>query len=79
MKPTIQRNAKAFLIAALIVFALLVIDILVAKVQVMMGINIPLHLGDTGQFLLLLVAVVLFVIGALFKEKIAGSDGKLDH
>ncbi|GBF28006.1 hypothetical protein MnTg02_03068 [bacterium MnTg02] len=79
MKPTIQRNAKAFLIAALIVFALLVIDILVAKVQVMMGINIPLHLGDTGQFLLLLVAVVLFVIGALFKEKVAGSDGNLDH
>jgi hypothetical protein len=63
------------LIAAGIVFAVLVIDILVAKVQVAMGASIAIHLGDTGQFLMLLAAVVLFVIGTIGYETLA-SDGQ---
>lgn len=64
------------LIAASIVFAVLVGDILIAKAQVMMGASNPLHLGDTVQFILLLLAVVLFVIGTLRKEALADRDSK---
>lgn len=62
MRP-LRLKPDGSLIAAGIVFAVLVIDILVAKVQVSMGATIAIHLGDTGQFLMLLAAVVLFVIG----------------
>ena len=55
--------------AAGVVFALFVADILIAKVQVMSGTVMPFHLGDWPQFLVLLVAVTLFVIGALAREK----------
>ena len=64
------------LLAASIVFTVLVGDILVAKAQVMMGASTPLHLGDTVQFILLLLAVVLFVIGTLHKEALAERDNK---
>jgi len=64
------------LIAASIVFAVLVGDILVAKIQVMTGANSPIHLGDTAQFILLLLAVVLFVIGTVQKETLAKDDGE---
>jgi uncharacterized membrane protein (DUF485 family) len=56
-------------IAAAAFFVVYIVDILVAKVQVSMGINIPLHLGDTLQFLVLLLAVTFFVIGTLRQEK----------
>lgn len=63
------------LIAASTVFAVLVGDILVAKIQVMTGAIIPIHLGDTAQFILLLLAVVLFVIGTVQKETLAKEGG----
>ena len=55
--------------AAGVVFAIFVADILIAKVQVMSGTVMPFHLGDWPQFLVLLVAVTLFVIGALAREE----------
>jgi len=64
------------LVAASIVFGVLVGDILVAKAQVMMGANNPLHLGDTAQFVLLLLAVVLFVVGTIHKETLADHDSE---
>ena len=69
-----SRHARRFLIAAGCVFAALVADILVAKIQVLMGASIPVHIGDTGQFLVLLLAVTLFVIGAILREKEAKRD-----
>ena len=54
--------------AAGVVFALFVADLLIAKIQVLSGKVMPLHLGDLGPFLVLLVAVALFVIGALARE-----------
>jgi len=67
------------LIAASIVFAVLVGDILIAKAQVMMGASNPLHLGDTAQFVLLLLAVVLFVVGTIHKEALADRDSKEEN
>ena len=69
---SVRGRGKAFLAAAAIVFTVLVADILVAKAQVMAGASNPLHFGDTVQFILLLVAVVLFVIGAIHSEILAG-------
>jgi hypothetical protein len=67
------------LIAASIVFTVLVGDILIAKAQVMMGASNPLHLGDTVQFILLLLTVVLFVVGTLQKEALAERDNKEEN
>jgi uncharacterized membrane protein (DUF106 family) len=71
---TPSRKAKTYLVAAGIVFSILVADILVAKIQVMMGVIIPVHIGDTGQFLVLLAAVILFVIGAIFREELIDGE-----
>jgi len=59
-------------------FALFVADILIAKVQVLSGSVIPVHLGDTAQFLVLLVAVTLFVAGAVVREGREGTgEGRI--
>lgn len=55
--------------AAGVVFAIFVADVLIAKVQVMSGAVMPIHLGDWPQFLVLLVAVALFVIGSIAREE----------
>ena len=71
---TLARKATSYLIAAGIVFSILVADILVAKIQVMRGVIIPVHIGDTGQFLVLLFAVILFVIGAILRKKVIDGE-----
>lgn len=76
MSPFWHKPASSSLIVASAVFAILVGDILIAKAQVMMGANNPLHLGDTMQFILLLLAVVLFVVGTVQKETLADSDSR---
>ncbi len=63
-----KKRHFCFIIAA-VFFVVFLADIMVAKVQVLMGENIPLHLGDTLQFLVLLFAVTFFVIGTLGQEK----------
>lgn len=57
------------LIAAVVVFLLYLADILVAKFQFAAGNSTAAFVGDTGQFLLLLLAVILFVIGTLVEER----------
>jgi hypothetical protein len=64
-----SNNVRKYLIASSCFFGVLVADILVAKFQVMSGAKVPVHLGDTGQFLILLISVTFFVIGALKSEK----------
>ena len=55
--------------ATAVYFCVHIVDILIAKVKVLRGENIPVHLGDTLQFLVLLLAVTFFVIGTLGQEK----------
>jgi len=64
-----MKKAGLYFWVAGIVFAVFVADILVAKVQVLSGTVMPAHLGDTLQFLVLLVAVTLFVVGTLIRER----------
>lgn len=66
--PPVSKDKIAF-VAAGIVFAGFLADIMIAKIQVLWGETIPVHLGDTLQFLTLFLAVALFVIGALAREK----------
>lgn len=63
-------KGRFYLVAAGVVFALFVADVLIAKVQVLSGNTMPVHLGDTLQFIVLLVAVTLFVIGTLARERL---------
>lgn len=63
------KARRGYLAAALVVFAVFVGDIMIAKIQVLLGWTLPIHLGDTVQFLVLLAAVTLFVMGALVREK----------
>lgn len=72
-------KARTYLVAAGIVFSILVADILVAKIQVMMGVILPVHIGDTGQFLVLLAAVILFVIGAIFREELIDGEALAEY
>lgn len=69
-----SRQARRYLKSAGWVFAILVADVIVAKVQVVMGASMPVHMGDTGQFIVLLLAVSLFVVGAILREKQADSE-----
>ena len=69
-----ERGRNCFW-AAGAVFAFFVADILAAKVQVLGGEVIPIHVGDTLQFLVLLVAVTLFVAGTLIRERHEQADG----
>ena len=64
-----MKGARACFRVAGCVFAIFVADILLAKVQVLSGAVIPKHLGDTLQFLVLLIAVTFFVAGTLLREK----------
>ncbi|MCH7864541.1 MAG: hypothetical protein IIC56_04915 [Proteobacteria bacterium] len=65
-------KARACFWAAGAVFVIFVADIFLAKIQVLAGEAIPVHLGDTLQFLVLLVAVTFFVAGTLIREKQEG-------
>lgn len=55
--------------AAGVLFAIFVADILIAKIQVVSGTVMPVHLGDWPQFLVLLIAVALFVVGSIAREE----------
>jgi hypothetical protein len=57
------------LVAALFVFLIYLADILVAKFQFATDSSAASFVGDTVQFLLLLLAVILFVIGTLAEER----------
>lgn len=44
-------------------------DVLFAKAQLYAGDSIPVHLGETVQFLFLLAACAFFVVGAIDRER----------
>lgn len=74
-----KSNSRIWFLAATVFFTIFMADILAAKIQVSRGANIPLHLGDTLQFILLLIAVTLFIIGTLVRERTEQAGNKSDH
>jgi len=67
-------KARACFRSAGIVFAVFVADILAAKAQVLAGATIPTHLSNPLQFVVLLIAIILFVAGALIREREEGKE-----
>lgn len=57
-----------FLVAAGALFGLFVLDVLMGKVALAYGFEPIIKLGDVGEFLLLLTAVILFMIEVLRRE-----------
>jgi len=62
----IQRHA---LLAAALLFAILVVNIVVGKIAVLQGATTVPGVGDVGEFLLLLASVVLFIVACLARER----------
>ena len=57
-----------YLVAAGALFGLFVLDVLLGKAALLYGYEPILKLGDVGEFLVLLAAVVLFMIEVLRRE-----------
>lgn len=60
---------KKGVIFALTFFLIYLANVVIAKVQISMGNNTPVHLGVVGEFLLLFAASVTFVYTSLRAER----------
>jgi hypothetical protein len=54
-------------IACILLFALYLLNVLLGKVSISYGLNLP-HLGNVAEFLLLFGACILLIIAALKRE-----------
>ena len=61
------KEGKVALLTFYSLFALYFINVLVGKVTVSYGVNLP-HLGNVAEFLLLSVACVALIVAALKRE-----------
>ena len=68
MHPMEDRVGRTTLRAAVLLFGLYVLNILVGKVSILMGADTPVHAGDVVEFLVLFAAVICFVIATLRRE-----------
>ena len=57
-----------FLVSASVLFGLFVLNILLGKAALQLDMEPIISIGDVGEFLLLLAAVVCFVIVVLHRE-----------
>ena len=62
-----DKRERISLIACFVLFALYLINVLLGKVNIAYGLNLP-HLGNVAEFLLLSCACVLLIIAALKQE-----------
>lgn len=69
-----QPNAKpgkGFLIASIAFALVFIANVVIGKISVMQGATEATGLGDVGEFLVLFVAVVLFIGACLARERAA--------
>ena len=62
-------KGRRALLAAGLFFAIFVANIVIGKIAVLGGATSTPGLGDVGEFLLLFVAVVLFIAACLARER----------
>jgi hypothetical protein len=55
------------LIACFVLFAMYLINLILGKINISYGLNLP-HLGNVAEFLLLFAACILLIIAALKRE-----------
>jgi len=61
------KTERISLIACFLLFALYVINVLLGKISISYGLNLP-HLDNVAEFLLLFGACILLIIVALKRE-----------
>jgi hypothetical protein len=64
---TTGKGEKISLIACFLLFAIYLINLILGKINISYGLNLP-HLGNVAEFLLLFCACVLLIIAALKRE-----------
>ncbi len=65
--PIKGKGERISLIACILLFALYLINVLLGKISISYGLNLP-HLGNVAEFLLLFGACILLIIAALKRE-----------
>ena len=68
------KPGKGLLIASLVFALVFISNIVIGKVSVMQGATEAVGIGDVGEFLVLFVAVVLFIAACLARERAAAAD-----
>jgi hypothetical protein len=68
------KPGKGFLIGSLVFAFGFVANIIIGKISVMQGATQAMGIGDVGEFLILFVAVVLFIAACLARERAATAE-----
>lgn len=68
------RPGRGYLIASIIFAAVFVANVIIGKVSILQGATEAVGFGDIGEFLILFVAVVLFIAACLARERTASSN-----
>jgi heme A synthase len=66
-KQTGSKVEKGALITSVALFAIFIINVILGKINIAYGLNLP-HADNVGEFLLLFVACILLIIAALKRE-----------
>jgi hypothetical protein len=61
------KGERISLIACFLLFALYLINVLLGKISISYGLNLP-HLGNVAEFFMLFGACILLIIAALKRE-----------
>ena len=61
------KRKRISLLACFLLFAIYLINVLLGKINILYGLNLP-HLGNVVEFLLLFGACILLIIAALKRE-----------
>jgi hypothetical protein len=61
------KGERIWLIACILLFALYLINVLLGKISISYGLNLP-HLGNVAEFLMLFGACILLIMAALKRE-----------
>jgi len=62
-----KLGSRIAIIVAILSFSLYVVNMLIGKVNIVYGKQM-FHIGDIGEFLMMFVASIAFIVAALFQE-----------
>ncbi|MEJ2137415.1 MAG: hypothetical protein P8X86_19485 [Desulfofustis sp.] len=62
-----KLGARIAIIVATVSFSLYVVNMLIGKANIVYGKQM-FHIGDIGEFLMMLAASIAFIVAALFQE-----------
>ena len=65
--PITGKGDRISLIACIVLFALYLINVLLGKINILYGLNLP-HLGVVAEFLMLFGTCILLIMAALKRE-----------